>query len=317
MKKVLVTIFIIGIVLLVIGGIIMTTQHEGVELSNNKDFDFHLNFNLDKIINKMKNINFNNKVFDENNFKDVNDFKFDTIKKEFEKTDDISVESSIYSTFIQKDSSLSKISVEVTRPIVEDKDEYIFEVEFNNSLDKLIIKQTYDYKDNIFNKYQKLFNKCKIIIKVPDNFEIGDVDINCSVGSININEINAKNVEIKGGVSSINLNDIEATSIELETGVGSLNAKNVLSKKFEFVSGVGSIDFEGNIEDLFNIDLGTGSAKIYLPEKEKNYNYDLDSGIGSVKINGLKHKDKAKINNEVSKNIVVETGTGSISIFTK
>jgi putative adhesin len=311
MKKVLVTFFIIGIALLIIGGIILTTQHEDIELTNNKDFDFHLNFNLDKTINGLIDKCFDNSVLNES------DFEFETIKKEYGKVDDISVESSIYSTFIQKDSSLSKVSVEVIRPIVENNDEHLFEVELNNSLDKLIIKQTYDYKDKVFNKYQKLFSKCKIIIKVPDNFEIGNIDINCSVGSININEINTKNVEIKGGVSSINLNDIEATSIELETGVGSLNAKNILSKKFEFACGVGSMDFKGNIEDLLNIDLGTGSAKIYLPENEKSYNYELDSGIGSVEINGLKYKGGARINSKVSKDIVAETGTGSISIFTK
>ncbi|MDO4322023.1 MAG: DUF4097 family beta strand repeat-containing protein [Lachnospiraceae bacterium] len=107
--------------------------------------------------------------------------------------------------------------------------------------------------------------------------------------------------------------------VRIDVGVGDLNAvKGVLRcKQLEIDCGVGDCDIRADIEKRVEIDGGVGHVQLMLTGQEKDFDYDIDCGVGSVEIGGKKYSElgsETKIDNDADKTVKIDCGVGSVEV---
>lgn len=172
----------------------------------------------------------------------------------------------------------------------------------------------------------------RIIIKCPKNKPLEDLRVFAGLGDLEIRGVSVDEFYLSGGVGNIKSSDMKIGSIELSCGVGNIELSNVVAEKaqidagvgnvkakkcslrdFTYNGGVGNLNFTGKLLGKSYLNIGVGSTKLKILDEKSNYNFDLSSGVGSVKINGEKLKyqqDSANAPNTIS----VQRGMGNVAI---
>jgi DUF4097 and DUF4098 domain-containing protein YvlB len=154
----------------------------------------------------------------------------------------------------------------------------------------------------------------KIILYLPADFTAENAFISTGAGSVSIEELHSKYLTVSTGTGSINGNDMSADNVDIDGGVGSSNFREVSFKDAEIKCGVGSLSLQGELLGDNSVDCGVGGVNLNLKGKVENYELDVDAGIGTVRVNGEKIKDKYKDNNNAANSIEVNGGIGSVNI---
>ena len=148
-------------------------------------------------------------------------------------------------------------------------------------------------KINIFGK-----NNNQIIVYVPNEYEFKNVEMEIGAGQIDIDKINIKN------------------KFDLKIGGGLAILNNVLCEDAKIECGAGKI--EGNISaNNIDIECGAGNTELKLEGSKDEYNYDLDVGVGRIKVGDvtINSADKKEMRNtNENRSIKVDCGTGNVNI---
>lgn len=286
MKKTLIVIIIIGLVLLILGKIIMRYNNDDSDLAlaNNED----LNSNAEKEI----------------------------INKEYDDVKNINLELGFYSIVIQEDSNIKNVQLTLKKPIINSSGKDINKIECKNG--NLTISQRQEKSWFLNGSFNIEKEKGELLIKIPAKNKLNNISITNGVGSIKLNNISADSLKVYSGTSSVTIQGIDVTDCNIAGGTGSIDLHDISADKIEIESGTGSVFVNGDIRKKIDANTGTGSVQLELEGKEKDYNYDIETGLGRIEINQNTYKKKADIDNKSSYcNIEVNTGTGNVKIKTK
>lgn len=296
MKKALITIIIIGFVLLVAGKLIMTFT----EGNNNE-------------------IALNNEILssDKSNGSLVSNSDLNIINEEFDNVENITMRLGVYSVVVQGDDTIKNVQLTAKKPVLMDNGIDINKLEISNKNGELTITQKNEKNKAGINLFNNKNYKGELIIKIPTNKQLDSIDIENGVGSIEINNLSLNKLDIDSGTSSVVGNNLSMTSCYIASGTGSVKLYEILTDKLEIDNGTGSVYLSGDIMKDADITTGTSKVELALNSKETEYNYEIETGVGSININNNKYKKEAEINNKSNKNIEISTGTGSINIKTK
>ena len=122
-------------------------------------------------------------------------------------------------------------------------------------------------------------------------------------------------IKIDNGTGTICLDGISTDQLNIDTGTGAVKITNSRVRDLKIDSGTGSSTIElVSAAERINIDNGTGSVNLTLPGTESDYDLDLDTGVGSVKVGGEKHRGEYTSRGLGEGKIEIDNGTGSINI---
>ena len=88
-----------------------------------------------------------------------------------------------------------------------------------------------------------------------------------------------------------------------------MNASNMVCNELTAKSGIGAFTYKGEINGDADIDNGCGEVKMTVYGKSSDYGFDVDSGIGQVRVNG-----NTPVNGSGKYNFKVQTGVGEVRI---
>ena len=86
------------------------------------------------------------------------------------------------------------------------------------------------------------------------------------------------------GASLAKIEDIIAEEIHISVGAGQAEIKNLQTEKADFEVGVGKMDVQNITAQDFDFEVGMGQMDVEVCGKESDYDYEVECGIGSVKI---------------------------------
>lgn len=141
--------------------------------------------------------------------------------------------------------------------------------------------------------------KGTLVIYLPKDYKFDQVDMEYGAATAEIDGLNAKSLKIESGASGCTIKNADIEELDVETGAGSL-------------------DFYGTVEKEVDIDCGAGRVTLNLEGKVEDYNYELDSSVGSVEIGedidlgGL--STEKSIDNGSKRTIEISNGAGSVEI---
>lgn len=147
------------------------------------------------------------------------------------------------------------------------------------------------------------------------NLKIDDsLLINTLSGKINIEEINAKNIEINSTSGNLEIYNITAEDVEFASISGEIYVDSIIADKLDL--NVTSSDVELDYLDINNeINLGTVSGDLDLILKEQEYKYSAETVTGTISINENEYEGDFSTQNGIIVNI--DTISGEVDINTK
>lgn len=181
-----------------------------------------------------------------------------------------------------------------------------------------------NYKDNYIESYEedgtwKIKTKNSLRSKWF-GFTIGH-NIN-KVGSIDIyipKDFHGKSISLEVGAGKMTIHKLKADEIDLEVGAGKMTIDSLdANKKADIEVGVGHIGIDqAKLNGKSIIECGIGNIEIGLVGEEKDYNFNVDAGIGSVKINDAKYSmtsSTRSLGDHSGNEIYIECGIGNVVI---
>lgn len=154
-------------------------------------------------------------------------------------------------------------------------------------------------KDELQSKIFSINNDhSKIVIYIPEFFNANEFRINLGAGQLIVDNFISSNTDIKVGAGNLVMNSLTTDKINIDCGVG-------------------NIDINGVVNNNGVIKCGIGKVNLDLKGNDKDYNYNLNVGIGEVSINnncfgGL--GNKFIDNSSQDKSFKIECGIGKVEL---
>lgn len=169
--------------------------------------------------------------------------------------------------------------------------------------------------DHIFTWFdgEEWGRNAKIIVTVPDSFSGDQVDISAGAGNIELRDIVVSDLDLDGGAGNITAENVVAENATIEAGAGKLKMTEVKFGDTEIECGVGKVEFDGTIVGNCDVSGGVGSIDMRIQGSERNYNMEVESGVGTIRVNGKK-VDNMEQDNDASYDFQVDGGVGSVNI---
>ena len=132
-------------------------------------------------------------------------------------------------------------------------------------------------------------------------------------------EVTFKKISCELGVGELDAERLAAEEIDLESGVGDLTVDGVQCTKLSVSCGTGSADIGASaISENAYLENGIGDLTLILEGTEKDYNYDISCGMGSIRIGNLLDVDGMAGDQTVDQKkdcwIRADSGMGDVTI---
>jgi DUF4097 and DUF4098 domain-containing protein YvlB len=154
----------------------------------------------------------------------------------------------------------------------------------------------------------------KITVTVPADFVAEEVRIETGAGTVTLEELTTEYLYISAGAGNIKGSDLIADKVKLEGGVGSIDMENVTFKNASFECGVGNVSLSGVLLEENKFDCGVGEVILELQGKLSDYDLDIESGVGNIRVNGEKIEEIEHTNRFADHSIEVDGGVGGVRI---
>ena len=126
-----------------------------------------------------------------------------------------------------------------------------------------------------------------IVVYVPFNTKLDELDIENSAGKIKIGNILAKKFDLDQGAGKIEIEGSKFDKADIDGGAGKIEISSSVLNDLDFDAGVGEISLNGSITGNSKIDCGVGSINMYLENSKDEYSIIASKGLGSIKIDGI------------------------------
>lgn len=156
-----------------------------------------------------------------------------------------------------------------------------------------------------------------IRLYVPEGCVFSKVDMDIDAGSLQLGALTTDKAEFEIGAGEILGKGASIGKLEISLGAGSAEFKEMQVNDLSVDVGMGSMEFDGSIQNKGEVECGMGSVSMKLAGKETDFNYDIESAMGSVIIGTQEYSGLAsgkKINNAANKKIDIDCAMGSIEI---
>lgn len=131
----------------------------------------------------------------------------------------------------------------------------------------------------------------RIEIVLPEEKHFTEISMETGAGNIDMR--NAKlwcdRLDMEVGAGNVRIGELRVEdAFSVTVGAGSAEIGNADLKKLNVDCGAGKFALKGTVEKELNVDCGVGECTIELSGRERDYDYSVGCGIGSVTVNDQK-----------------------------
>ncbi|MCR5083260.1 MAG: DUF4097 domain-containing protein [Parasporobacterium sp.] len=151
---------------------------------------------------------------------------------------------------------------------------------------KLEIKET--MKKSFTSLWAK---KYLLIVTLPKDANIEDIDIEVDMGDIKLNKIGCEDLTINANMGNVVLKDLNVESGSFDLDMGNLEISSSSFDRIEAVADMGNIEVSGNIESM-SAECDMGNIEVKTNGNVDLNKFNLHCDLGNVEVNGTKWKNK-------------------------
>ena len=153
-----------------------------------------------------------------------------------------------------------------------------------------------------------------IVLYLPEELALEEVEINAGAGKISIENLNAKKLELELGAGETEINNIKITqNCSIDSGAGRVNILSGFMQNLDLDMGVGEVNLTAMLEGKSDMDAGIGNLNITLQGDKETYQIRTEKGLGKIQIDGKEAEDR-QIFGEGENYMEIDGGVGNIEI---
>lgn len=229
-------------------------------------------------------------------------------------TENENIETKIIS---KQDDEIVSLKININNTNVEIKEGNKLEISTNNN------DLTYENEEgniDITSKGLNVYNAAnnyKLIITIPNKTILTSTDMTIGAGKINIETLNSNKLYMDLGASKITIDKLNVSNYaKINGGAGKITIKDGNLNNADLDLGVGKSDITCDITGDSSIDTGVGSLKLNLLRHKEDYTFIIEKGVGSITFNGENIDDDVTIGSGIN-TLEIDAGVGKVEINNK
>lgn len=187
-----------------------------------------------------------------------------------------------------------------------------FPEKFFHQIDNGKLKIEYKREKNI----ARVKGSEQITLTVPKDAALQKLDIESSLGNVDIKNLVCDEVEVASALGNLTLQNISTQKISIDGALGDITMQNsVVNGKLEISEAMGDADIQGIFQGNVEIDGGMDNIHLTVQDAGVNdYNLNLQRGLGELKIDGETLTKDLERNNGKNRKIEIKGGLGNITV---
>ena len=160
-----------------------------------------------------------------------------------------------------------------------------------------------------------------ITIGIPDgmSFETMDFDIGASSLEIDSSNFSCNTLKMDVGAGDMDAEYLNVTDrMDLTLGVGNVDISDGSFGEMRLDCGLGVLNLSGSVGGDVTAHCGMGELDLELRGDEKDYDFDISCGLGSLEVNGMSYGglggSKTIRNESATKKMKLECGMGNVEV---
>lgn len=223
-----------------------------------------------------------------------------------------------YTTISNNVNNIESFKIDISNDDIEIKEGEKFEVKTNNPDVKFyhensIVKIK---SDKTFSWHLSNSSRGTIIIYLPNEFNISELDLNLGAGKIDIDKIFVETLLMDLGAGTMTAKEINVyEKATINGGAGNININSGTINNLNLKLGAGNASIQSDLTGSNTLTTGVGKLNLGLSRSKDNYRFDINKGLGNIILNDFDVSEdtligdgetKIKINGAVG-NIIINT----------
>ena len=223
-----------------------------------------------------------------------------------------------YTTISNNVNNIESFKIDISNDDIEIKEGEKFEVKTNDpdvkfyhENSKVKIKS-----DKTFSWHINNSSRGTIIIYLPNEFNISELDLNLGAGKIDIDKIFVETLLMDLGAGTMTAKEINVyEKATINGGAGNININSGTINNINLKLGAGNASIQSDLTGSNTLTTGVGKLNLGLSRSKDNYKFDINKGLGNIILNDFDVSEdtligdgetKIKINGAVG-NIIINT----------
>lgn len=212
-----------------------------------------------------------------------------------------------YTTISNNVNNIESFKIDISNDDIEIKEGEKFEVKTNDpdvkfyhENSKVKIKS-----DKTFSWHLSNSSRGTIIIYLPNEFNISELDLNLGAGKIDIDKIFVETLLMDLGAGTMTTKEINVyEKATINGGAGNINIYSGTINNLNLKLGAGNASIESDLIGSNTLTTGVGKLNLGLSRSKDNYKFDISKGLGNIILNDF----------DISEDILIGDGETKIKI---
>lgn len=223
-----------------------------------------------------------------------------------------------YTTISNNVNNIESFKIDISNDDIEIKEGEKFEVKTNDpnvkfyhENSKVKIKA-----DKTLNWHLSNSSRGTIIIYLPNEFNISELDLNLGAGKIDIDKIFVETLLMDLGAGTMTAKEINVyEKATINGGAGNINIYSGTINNLNLKLGAGNASIESDLIGSNTLTTGVGKLNLGLSRNKDNYKFDINKGLGNIILNDFNVSEDTLIGDGETK-IKISGAVGNIIINT-
>ena len=212
-----------------------------------------------------------------------------------------------YTTISNNVNNIESFKIDISNDDIEIKEGEKFEVKTNDP-DVKFYHENSKVKiktDKTFSWHLSNSSRGTIIIYLPNEFNITELDLNLGAGKIDIDKIFVETLLMDLGAGTMTAKEINVyEKATINGGAGNINIYSGTINNLNLKLGAGNASIESDLTGSNTLTTGVGKLNLGLSRSKYNYKFDISKGLGNIILNDF----------DVSEDILIGDGETKIKI---
>lgn len=212
-----------------------------------------------------------------------------------------------YTTISNNVNNIESFKIDISNDDIEIKEGEKFEVKTNDP-DVKFYHENSKVKiktDKTFSWHLSNSSRGTIIIYLPNESNISELDLNLGAGKIDIDKIFVEILLMDLGAGTMTAKEINVyEKATINGGAGNINIYSGTINNLNLKLGAGNASIESDLTGSNTLTTGVGKLNLGLSRSKDNYKFDISKGLGNIILNDF----------DVSEDILIGDGETKIKI---
>lgn len=212
-----------------------------------------------------------------------------------------------YTTISNNVNNIESFKIDISNDNIEIKEGEKFEVKTNDP-DVKFYHENSKVKiktDKTFSWHLSNSSRGTIIIYLPNESNISELDLNLGAGKIDIDKIFVETLLMDLGAGTMTAKEINVyEKATINGGAGNINIYSGTINNLNLKLGAGNASIESDLTGSNTLTTGVGKLNLGLSRSKDNYKFDISKGLGNIILNDF----------DVSEDILIGDGETKIKI---